>query len=465
MRKKSSDREFFDEQYQMLEFAMSPNNPLAAELKAIDQLLDEIPEILDLVNADINSGASNKGRPTEISAEQILRSAILMQLRGLPYRQLAAELDVNGLYRKFTRFYERKIPHFTQLNDLIKMISPQTMEQVNEAIVKIGIKKKVENGKSIRLDTTVSQTNILYPIDARLLNDSVRVMARLLQRLQEAAPGLTFTYRNHTRRSKKRAYQIVMAKGKNIEQRRQGLYRDLLEVQKKVRGYVEQALAAVNADLAAAGRIEVMALAVELENILSLAEQVYNQAYRRKIEGEKVPADEKLLSIFETHTDIICRGKKGSKAEFGHKINFATGRSGLITWYDVLEGNPGDNEVLLPALDKHISTFGLAPKKLTADRRYYSADNEEKVKGKGVEQVALPKPGYLSAARRNLQKTRWFRRLLRWRGGIEGCLSTLLRSFGLKRCLWKGWQSFKAYVGLGVLTYNLRLLAGHLAQA
>ena len=101
---------------------------------------------------------------------------------------------------------------------------------------------------------------------------------------------------------------------------------------------------------------------------------------------------------------------------------------------------------------------------MTADRRYFSADNEAKARTLGVEQVALPKPGYLCAVRRSLQKARWFRQLLRWRGGIEGCLSTLLRRFGLKRCLWKGWRSFQSYVGLGVLTYNLRLLAGHLTQ-
>ena len=102
---------------------------------------------------------------------------------------------------------------------------------------------------------------------------------------------------------------------------------------------------------------------------------------------------------------------------------------------------------------------------MTAERRYFSRDNERIAKEKGVKQVALPKPGRLSEVRKSLQKASWFKKLLRWRAGVEGNLSTLLRSFGLKRCLWKGWRSFKAYVGLGVLTYNLRLLAGHLAGA
>jgi transposase, IS5 family len=310
----------------------------------------------------------------------------------------------------------------------------------------------------------VSETNIAYPVDARLLNDSVRVLDRHLARLKAAAPELAFPYHRRTRRAKKRAYQIVLTKGKNVERRQRECYVDLLAVQAQVRGYAAGALTVLAAMPGVGARLEVMVEAVELATVLPLAERVHDQARRRVLEGEAVPADEKLVSIFETHTDIICRGKKGSKAEFGHKLHFATGRSGLITWYEVLQGNPGDNELLLGALEGHVEAFGQAPQKVTADRRYYSAANETEARELGVEQVALPKPGFLSSVRRSLQKAPWFRRLLRWRGGIEGCLSTLLRRFGLKRCLWKGWRSFQSYVGLGVLTYNLRLLAGHLTQ-
>lgn len=462
MREKLSDRELFDWQYELLEFAMNPQNPLALELKSIDQLLDEMPEALEWVHADLNRCPDPKGRKAEASAEQILRSAILMQLRDLHYRQLAQEIDSNALYRKFTRFYGKKIPHFTRLNESIKRISPETMRRINEALLQLGIKKKIEDGKALRLDTTVSETNIARPNDAQLLNDSVRVLDRLMGQVGELAPGIEFEYHNHTRRAKKRAYQIAMGKGKDVERRRRENYEDLLAVQRRARGYAKGAL---RASQAYSFSCELLVLQVQLKRFLELAEKVYDQAWRRVIDGEKVPADEKLLSLFETHTDIICRGKKGSEAEFGHKINFATGRSGMITWYKVLEGNPGDNVDFLPALDHHIETFGRAPKKVTADRRYYSSENETQAIERGVERVALPKPGYLDTVRRSLQKSRWFKRLLRWRAGIEGNLSTLLRSFGLKRCLWKGWESFKAYTGLSVLTYNLRLLAGHLTQA
>jgi IS5 family transposase len=256
-----------------------------------------------------------------------------------------------------------------------------------------------------------------------------------------------------------------MAKGKNIEKRRKAWYGELFCYHQKVRRYVQGALEALAVDLTAARDPLVIGIIAELKRLRPLAEQVYEQARRRVIFGQQVLAEEKIVSIFETHTDIICRGKKGSKTEFGHKFDIATGRSGMIVRYEVFKGNPCDGEVLARALKDYQCLFGKAPERLAADRRYHSKDNENVATLAGVEQVVLPKPGRLSEVRKSLQKAPWFRRLMRWRAGIEGNLSTLLRRFGLKRCLWHGWQSFKAYVGLGVLTYNLRLLAGHLAGA
>ena len=464
--KRNTDRELFDALYENFVWSVNPNNPLLAELAAIDRLLDEAPEILELVHGELAHQVTvAPGRPVEATCEQVLRAAILKQLRELSYRQLAAEIDASPLYRKFTRFYGKKVPHYTTLNTLIKAISHMTMGEVNEAVVRLGIKKKIEDGKSIRHDTTVARTDIAGPCDARLLNDCVRVLNRHLERLREAAPELSFAYHNHTRAAKKRAYQIAVGKGKNIERKRAGLYEQLLDLQLRVRGYAQGALEAVYANSAVATRIEVIDVVVELEDLLPLAEQVYSQAHRRVILGEQVPACEKIVSIFEPHTDIICRGKKGSPTEFGHKFDVATGRSGLVTRYEVFRGNPCDGDVLERALDDHVALFGQAPERLAADRRYHSESNEAIASAAGVREVALPKPGRLSEVRRSLQKAPWFRRLMRFRAGVEGNLSTLLRSFGLKRCLWKGWDSFKAYIGLGVLTYNLRLLASHAARA
>lgn len=469
MREKAvTSPELFQAEYDAMQWCVKKSNPMVLQLEAIDKLLDELPELLTAIHENISAPAgkaplkSKSGRPVGITSEQALRCVILKQLRGFSYRELAFEIDANPLYRKFTRFYGYEIPHYSTIERVVKRISDDSVQAANKALVLLGIKKKAEDGKAIRHDTTVVGTDIIYPMDSRLLSDVVRVLTRLMSRIQQEAGGGGYQFNDRTRRSGKRAYQIVVGKGKNIEARRALLYRDLLKVQKEVVDQAENLAALAQGDKAL--RAAAVKYANELRELIPLARQVYDQAKRRVIDGETVPVSEKLFSIFETHTDLICRGKKGSPSEFGHKVDFAIGKSGLVTRYEILDGNPGDGEVLERSLEYHKELFGFVPNELTADRRYFSSANEEMAGLKGVKKVAISKPGKLSATRRQLQRQPWFRRLLNWRAGIEGCLSTLLRSFGLGRCLWKGKESFNAYVGLSVLTYNLRLLAGHLLK-
>jgi IS5 family transposase len=204
---------------------------------------------------------------------------------------------------------------------------------------------------------------------------------------------------------------------------------------------------------------EAKRLADQIDHFVGLAQQVQDQAQRRVLKGEKVPASEKLLSLFETHTDIICRGKTHSPAEFGHKVFFSVGKSGLILDYRVCEGNPGDDSLWPEAIERHAARFGNVPKEMTGDRRFYSRDNIKAAETAGVKHVAIPKPGKPTQESVERTKQPWWKRLMRFRSGIEGILSWLLRSFGLHRCLWRGLEHFSAYVGWAVLGCNLTQFA------
>lgn len=487
MREKcKKDAELFDAMYESLDWMVdSKKNPLYAELEAMDKLLDEMPQILELVQADLLSGAvtceqaegktsseskpqrrrrKNRGRPGEITCEQALRCALLKQYKNLSYRELAHQIAITPIYRKFTRFYSCAIPHFSTIERVVKRIGPATMEKAIEYSVRLAMKKGVEDGRSVRQDSTVVESDIVYPLDSRLLNDSVRVLTRLLYRLQREVPECKFVVHDRTRRSKKRSYQIVLCRGKNTEQRRKALYKDLLGVHSEVLLMAERVLEAVGSVAGLSARPVAVSLMDDLQRQVELGRQVHSQTYRRVLKGEKIESGEKVVSIFETHTDIIRRGKSESPTEFGHKVDFGIGRSGLVVRCQVLEGNPVDSDAVASALKDYEALFGKVPEEFTADRGYFSSANEELAHEMGVKKVALAKRGKMSAARERLQRQPWFRRLMRFRAGIEGCLSTLLRSFGLTRCLWKGWQSFQAYVGVSVFTYNLRLLAGHVAK-
>ena len=184
-----------------------------------------------------------------------------------------------------------------------------------------------------------------------------------------------------------------------------------------------------------------------------------DQCERRILKGEKVDVNEKIVSIFEDHTDIIRRGKSSSPTEFGHKVLFTAGKTGLITQYKVLRGNPGDGDFLPEIITTHKHQYGQAPHSISADRRFFSEDNESTAYREGVKQVSICKPGYRNEQRKQIEKERWFKNLQRFRAGIEGIISTLMRGYGLKRCIWKGWEAFKRYVGLSVVTFNLRKIA------
>ena len=434
-------RELFDAYVQDFHTIGCVKEKWLKELKIIDRILDENPQVTRLVQKDLNRGLrSPVGARPKLTAEQTLRMAVLKQLKGYSYRALEEHVDHTPFYRQFTRFYGQEIPDFTTIERAIKRIRSETCKAINDVLVGYAVEKKVEDG--------------------RLLNDAVRVLTRLMQQARERWPHRPFPFANRTRRAKKRCYQIVMAKGRKVQERRRRWYRDLLKVVNEVLT-MARACADVLRPLAGAGDVDALGLLEEIEQYIGRCDKAHDQCVRRVLNGENVPASEKIVSIFEEHTDIICRGKKQSPTEFGHKVLFTTGRSGLVTYYDVVRGNPGDDTLLEPMLDDSLRQFGSAPVELTGDRRFHNG--ESVAREKGIERIALPKPGARGTLRRALERTRWFRRLMRFRAGIEGVISTLMRAFGFTRCLWKGWPSFRSYVGLGVVTYNLRCLACALA--
>ncbi len=451
MRKKTvSQLTFFDHALNLILAYINPEKAL----KNMSKILDNNPKILDAVFKDLTKGRSKLGRKG-LSAERILRCAILKQYKQLNYRELAERINDCVTFRWFTRFDHDKIPHFTTIQKAIKGISPETWKLINKELAQYAKKQKIENGRYARADASVTETNIAYPVDAKLLNDSVRVLTRLMQKCREADPDLHFSFHDRTKRSKKRSYQIVMTKGKNAKQKRKELYKDLLKVSNEV---FNMACKCLN-QLETCSELEAYLYYDELERFIERAAVAIDQCERRILHDEKVPAEDKIVSIFEDHTDIIKRGKSQCPTEFGHKILVVTGKSGIITQYESFKGNPSDDSTLEEILDNHIQQYDKAPWHFSGDRRFYSAENEELLHEKGVKRVSIKKPGYRSEERKDLEKQAWFKKLQKFRAGIEGIISGLMRGLGLKRCLWKGQRSFESYVGLSVVTFNLHKIA------
>jgi IS5 family transposase len=301
-------------------------------------------------------------------------------------------------------------------------------------------------------DPTVTESNIHYPTDNALLFDGVRTLSRVLT---HARKSFGVRFENRVRRAKRRHMEIVNAKRQS---QRIKPYKDLLNLTRESLRYAESALVLLRHEQGFfAARAQ--RLASELEHYIPLVRQVVSQTERRVLQGESVPAEEKLVSIFEPHTDIIR--KDGRDTYYGHKVTFTGGKSGLILDWVVEDGNPADSTLFLRMLDRHNDLYGRYPRQVAADGALASKHNLEEAKARGLDDVVFAKKRGLSVE--DMASSTWvYRQLRNFRAGIEGMISFLKRVFGLARCTWKGAESFASYVGASVVSANLLLFARRL---
>ena len=435
----------------------TPDHPKAKELAKISEILDQNSSIYDLVLQDIGTAGSETGA-RGMTAEQILRAAIIKQMDGYSYRALAFHLMDSRVYSWFCRIGFGKPFKKSALQRGIKAITDSTWEQINRILLGYGAREGIEQGRKIRVDCTVVESNIHPPFDSELLVDSVRVLARILAMVKTELPDLVFLYSDHRRRARRRNLAVMNAK--NGADRKK-MYKDLLLVTENSIEYAECCLKALRsyrpATLEAWG---IVGMAREqLGHFLPLTRQVVCQTRRRVLGGESVPAAEKIVSIFEEHTDIIRKDRRDTY--YGHKICLTGGASNLILDCVILEGNPADSELTEMMLDRQEIIYGRYPLKAAFDGGFSSQGNLKKAKKKkGIKDVCFSKGRGLSV--KDMCRSNWvYKQLRNFCAGIESGISWLKRSLGLDRCLWKGFESFKSYVWASIVSANLLTMARH----
>jgi transposase, IS5 family len=427
-------------------FDLFAQHEIGCELKAMSQWLDGQRQLLRLVAADLHRhGVKETGRHG-LPAEAVLRCALLKQHRQLSYEELAFHLEDSASFRAFARLPVGWCPKKSVLHQTISAIQAASWEAINRALLTDARQEKLETGAMVRFDSTVSEALMHPPTDSSLLWDSVRVMVRLLRQASTLPGGAALAWRNHRRLAKRRAQAIQFSrKGKKTK-----LYRELLAATRATLASLRQAARQLTVS------IEAEFWRVEVEHYLPLIERIIDQSERRVLAGEAVPAAEKLVSLFEPHADIIVKG--GRDVQYGHKLNLATGKSGLILDVLIEAGNPADAERFLPLLERHVAFYGTPPRQAAADGGFASLENLDKAKAMGVHDMAFHKKRGLSIEA--MAKSRWvYRKLRNFRAGIEAGISCLKRAYGLARCTWRGLDHFKAYVWSSVVAHNLALLS------
>lgn len=439
----------------------------AKELHAMSLLLDDHPKIAELILQDLRIGRGAKKAEVGaggLSAEQILRILLVKQMNGFSYRALAFHLADSRSYRTFCRLgITDTLPSKSALNSNLKALRPATLEAVNRVIVGAAVQSKVETGRTVRVDCTVVESNIHAPTDSELLWDCVRVITRLISEGRELLGTQKISFGNRTRRAKRRRMEILNAK--NAEARLPA-YRDLLKITEEVRacGSIVRDILRDTNNLAGLGVFEAIAagaITQKLSHFLPLTDKAVDQCRRRVIEGQSVPSAEKIVSIFEEHTDIIRKDRR--ETLYGHKICLTGGISSLILDCTVLAGNPADSTLAQSMVDRQIEIFNRPPRQVAFDGGFSSKLNLQGIKAAGVRDVAFSKGRGLEIT--DMVKSSWvYKRLRDFRAGIEGNISFLKRIFGLDRCTWKTLPSFQSYVWGSILSFNLLVLSRHLLK-
>jgi IS5 family transposase len=428
-------------------------------LRKIDTLLED-EAVIDVVAQALEARwpqSRRRGRPGT-PAEVVIRMLILKHLFDWSYDDLECEVRANLVYRAFTRIDAGDVPDAKTIVKIAGALGPEVIEQLHRQVVDVAKRAGVTHGRRFRIDTTVVETNVHYPTDSSLLQDGIRVLTRTMHR----ASVILGDGRRRVRDRRRRVGRLGLIIGRQARspETRDALVRSYRQLMATTRAVVRDATTMVHRisqrlhTASRSAKTTLTAARTRLRQMQPLVTRVLAQTRARLLGGD-IHVPDKVLSVFEPHTEAIRKGKIAKPTEFGKLVTIQESEHQIVTAYAVHAIRPADMTLWTPALDRHIEIFRRAPTVAAADRGFASAKNEEAALARGVRRVILPRPGRKTPARRAHERQRWFRRGQRWRVGCEGRISVLKRRHGLRRCRYHGADGTARWVGLGVIADNL----------
>jgi len=458
------------------------------EYKLLSEILDKQPRILELVHRDLqelSNSTSPRGRKADFTSENLFRAILVMQREGLDYREASIRIAESETLQRFCRLLKKPTIDFTLLNKAFGALQPETWETINHLLALEALSEKTISVGHVRTDTTVTECNIHWPTDANLLWDVYRVAAREMSRGRELDP-LSCLWRFHAKKIKKLflfvtsalsclkvgvrddiscfivSYSVISnPKSKSCQSTRYSQSTNKKRL-RKVRQELKTLLVRVEEIVEKAGvfvayaerstSLRLQGIGAALADQLVVMRQVVEVARRRVFDNEKVPNDEKVFRLFEPHTELIKRGRRGRPVEFGHKVLLTQSKEKFITDYVVLEKNASDSTLLPVVIERHTEKYGCKPESIAADKGFCPDDDTYEELEEEIEYLGVPKS---TREFGDEQMGIW----QQWRAGIEGTISCLKRAFRLARCCFRGFKNFTSAVGSAVFCHNLTILA------
>jgi len=431
-------------------------------MRQADQILED-EKILNLVYEALvqrHPKSRTRGR-LGAPAEVVLRMLLLKHIRNWSFDVVEREVRPNLLYREFTRVYAGRVPDSKALGRQALALGPEVIEEIHQRVVEMAVENNVVQGRKMRVDTTVVETNIHYPTDSSLLGDGNRVLIRLMQKVTALAGSVGTKMRDRSRSVKLRVLDIARAARSKVPQSQEKLkqaYRKLLDATGRVVGQAKRFSKEIDEGVKRSTDFKQQAalqgLRKEIDTMLPRVKQVIRQTKARVFGGD-THAEGKLFSIFEESTEVIRKGKAGKPNEFGKMVKVQEAENQVVIAFEVYDQRPSDSDLLIPAIELHQQRMGRTPDLTAGDAGFYSAKHVAEAKQMGVKRVSVPSRSTKSAALKREQKKRWFKKGQKWRTGCEGRISVLKRRHGLNRCRYKGVSGMKRWTGLGVIADNL----------
>jgi len=422
-----------------------------AQYDGVSAILDANPEVIRMAHQDLRKltpGARERKKGVYTS-ENIVRALTVHQMEQTTWRETAVRIGEMPFLQDFVRLGARPVMDFTFLNTCFKVIKPATWARINGVLRDYGVEQGHVDPSNIRVDTTVVEANIHYPTDASLVWDVWRVTTRVLGRVREQCKVLV-PHRFHYRKVK-RDYLYLSRYSASPSKKRQR------EVRRRQRRLLNQAdrVIAIAQEVCRSpicrGDAAVNAFANELSGYLPSMRQVLSVAQRVWVQREKVPAVDRVFSIFEPHVELIKRGKAQTPVEFGHAVWLSQTADKFILDFETMEQKIPDEQLLEPILERHKEQLEAYPEGVAGDGGFRATVGVMQRIGQKVKTVAVAKRKWEEPAGLS-----WWQR---FRAGIEGTISALKRAFRLSRCYYRTFKSFAAGVGMAIVCHNLIALA------
>lgn len=436
-------------QISMVEMLLPPEIlKLPSDLAKVDQILnDERFEepFIERFNVTIGRGS--------VPIRPYIRLMVLKYSSVWGYETVERKVNDSITLKKFCRIpLDKPAPDSTTLIKLNQKYGEDVIKDLNRKLMKQLTERKIIRGRKLRVDTTVVESNTHYPTDANLLKDCVDSVARTVKKVKSVCKEATKGFRSNARKAKQQLLKVVKVLNRRTgksQQEVKGIINEMVQTAKESQKAGRKVLDKLNKK----DSEEIRNLSNKLSDILDTVGEIIRQT--EEVQSGNTHIKDRIVSIYDKEARPVKKGKLRVKVEFGYKAQIEECEKGFVSNYEVYKGNPADDTLLMYAVDRHEETFGHVPDAVTTDRGYGAKANENKLKDVGVKKVAIPAKGKKSKARSELEKSRWFKRLVHWRAGSEAKISLLKRKYGLDRSLSRGYSGTSTWVGWGILTHNL----------